>query len=272
MINENVEQLFSIFIADLRNVENGDSDFDYDTTNQEPAQGVMSMEDLVEMVRRKIRPEYNEAVLKERIVASYASHFKGVAGYMPTFDETVDSMFTVLNTPSLPNLDGMDSVVKESLNMVCMAEGLSLSDKRMHLDMLLLRYEVYLKKLYYLINGEELSAREEGQGATLSNAIFAFPALRGLKNNPKPEYQEFSQRLSILRQLRNHESHGSVEISEQEVDAATRIVIDMYLFVTGMNITELEAIHPFHYETVEHAPLMAAEDITYGSNENEEKQ
>ena len=45
----------------------------------------------------------------------------------------------------------------------------------------------------------------------------------------------------MVRQLRNEESHGSIHISEQEVDAALRIVIDMYLFVTGMNITELEA-------------------------------
>ena len=279
LIVENVEQLFAIFMADLRNVENGDSDFDYDTTNQTPPQGVFSMEALVEMVRRKIRPEYNEAALKEQMVVSYASHFNALSSYMPAFDDTVNCMFKVLNTPSLPGLDGMDSVVKESLNMVCMAEGLSLSDKRMHLDMLLLRYEVYLKKLYYLIHGEELPAREEGQGATLSNAIFAFTALRGLKNNPKPEYQEFSQRLSMLRQLRNHESHGSIEISEQEVDAAIRIVIDMYLFVTGMNVSELEkktgnaeneshVIHmnPVHYDEHEPDILRAAEDVyVYGS-------
>ena len=149
----------------------------------------------------------------------------------------------------------------------------------MHLDMLLLRYEVYLKKLYYLIYGEELPAREEGQGATLSNAIFAFPALRGLKNNPKPEFQEFSQRLSMLRQLRNHESHGSIEIKEQEVDAAIHIVIDMYLFVTGMNVDKLSdenemtdggyttPLHPVSYEAHEESDLpMAAEDIfVYGS-------
>ena len=184
----------------------------------------------------------------------------------------------VLDTPSLSSLDGMDSVVKESLNMVCMAEGLSLIDKRMYLDMLLMRYEVYLKKLYYLIHGEELPAKEEGQGATLSNAIFAFPALRGLKNNPNPAFQEFYQRLTMVRQLRNEESHGSIHISEQEVDAALRIVIDMYLFVTGMNITELEAagydaeqrdatvISLHRYEDVEFGPQMAAEDIfIYGS-------
>ncbi len=159
-----------------------------------------------------------------------------------------------------------------------MAEGLSLTDKRMYLDMLLMRYEVYLKKLYYLIHGEELPAREEGMNATLSNAIFAFPALKGLKNNPHPAFQEFYQRLAMVRQLRNEESHGSIHISEQEVDAALSIVIDMYLFVTGMNITELEAagydaeqrdatvIPLHHYEDVEFEPLMAAEDIfIYGS-------
>lgn len=241
MIVENLEQLFAIFMADLRNVENGDSDFDYDTTNQAHPQGVFSMETLVEMVRRKIRPEYNESALQHKIIETYAERFRGLARYMRSFNETTRTLFMVLNTPSLPSLDGMDSVVKESLNMVCMAEELSLSDKRMHLDMLLIRYEVYLKKLYYLIHKAEIPAREEGQGATLSNAIFAFPALRGLKNNTVPAFQEFYQRLTMLRQLRNDESHGSMNMTEQEVDAALRIVIDMYLFVTGMNITELEA-------------------------------
>ncbi len=241
MIAENVEQLFAIFMADLRNVENGESDFDYDTTNNVHPQGGFSMEDLMEMARRKNRPEYNELKLQQKIIEMYADHFKGLSRYMRSFNDATRNLFMVLNTPSLPTLDGMDSVVKESLNMVCMAEGLSLSDKRMHLDMLLMRYEVYLKKLYYLIHKEEIPAREEGQGATLSNAVFAFPALRGLKNNPMPVYQEFSQRLTILRQLRNDESHGSMNMTEQEVDTALHIVIDMYLFVTGMNIAKLEA-------------------------------
>ena len=278
MLIDNAEQLFAIFLADLHHVENGESDFDYDTTSTGTVSGEFSMEALMKLARRKMRPEYNERNLRQRIIETFASHFKGLSRYMRSFNETTRNLFMVLNTPSLESLDGMDNVVKESLNMVCMAEGLSLTDKRMYLDMLLMRYEVFLKKLYYLIHGEELTAREEGQGATLSNAIFAFPALKGLKNNPNPAFQEFYQRLSMVRQLRNEESHGSIHISEQEVDAALRIVIDMYLFVTGMNITELEAagydaeqrdatIIPLHrYEDVEFEPLMAAEDIfIYGS-------
>ena len=49
MIVENVEQLFAIFIADLRNVENGDSDFDYDTTNDVNQQEVFSMADMMNL-------------------------------------------------------------------------------------------------------------------------------------------------------------------------------------------------------------------------------
>ena len=40
--------------------------------------------------------------------------------------------------------------------------------------------------------------------------------------------------------MRNTESHGSISISEEEIDAAIHVVIDMYLFVTATNITELE--------------------------------
>ena len=285
MINSNIEQLFAIFMTDLRHVENKESDFDYDTTTDTSTTASFSMEDLMELARRKIRPEYDEAKLQQKIIETYAEHFKEVSRYMRNFNETVRNLFMVLNTTSLPGLDGMDNVVKESLNIVCMAEGLTLTDKRMHLDMLLIRYEVYLKKLYYLIHGKELQSKEEGQDATLSNAIFAFPALRGLKNNPHPAYQKFYQRLAMVRKLRNAESHGGIHISEQETDAALRIVIDMYLFVTGMNITELEAagydvesqdtfagpLPSYRYKDVEFEPMMAAEDRNIPIDEDSEK-
>ena len=99
---------------------------------------------------------------------------------------------------------------------------------------------MYHKILHYLIHTEKIPESKVGQGVTLSNAIFAFPALRGLKYDPISVYQESSKRLNILRELRNNESHGSMNMTEQEVDVALRIVIDMYLLVTGMNISELE--------------------------------
>ena len=56
-----------------------------------------------------------------------------------------------------------------------------------------------------------------------------------MKYSEDPELKAFSGRLDILRQLRNYEAHGSYIATEQEVDAAIGIVIDMYLYVAGTN-------------------------------------
>lgn len=242
MLDENVEQFFSIFMQQLKPVEDGEADFDYDTTDeQQPMPEGMTMDDLLELARKKLRPDYNEQALKERMCAVYAPHFEKIAGRIRPMDEVVDNLFGVLNTESLPHLDGVDAIVKESLNMLCMAEGLSGSERRMYLNQLLMKYEVFLKKLYYLINNKELENRDPEKGATLSTCIFGIPSLKSLKHSLAPEMQEFSNRLDVLRQLRNDEAHSSVSASEQEVNVAIDIVIDMYLYAVGTNITELES-------------------------------
>ena len=55
MLDDNVEQFYSIFMEQLKDVENGDSDFDYDTTSDsEPTSSApVSMDELVEIVRKK---------------------------------------------------------------------------------------------------------------------------------------------------------------------------------------------------------------------------
>lgn len=241
MLEENVEQFYAIFMQQLKPVEDGEADFDYDTTDEdEPTTESMTMDDLLELARKKLRPDYNEEALKERLCVVYAPHFEKIAGRIRPMKEVVDNLFGVLNTELLPHLDGMDGIVKESLNMLCMAEGLSAGERRMHLSQLLMKYEVFLKKLYYLINNKELENRDPEKGATLSTCIFGIPSLKSLKYSLDPGVQEFSNRLDVLRQLRNDEAHSSVSVSEQEVNAAIGIVIDMYLYAVGTNITELE--------------------------------
>ena len=184
-------------------------------------------------------------------------------------EKTVDNLFRVLNTESLNTLDGVDSIVKESLNMLCMAEGLSANEKRMHLNQLLMKYEAFLKKLYYLINHKELECKEPGRDATLSSAIFGIPSLKKLKYSEEPEVKAFSDRLNILRQLRNDEAHGSYIATEQDVEAAIGIVIDMYLYVAGTNT--IPAVKRYelpteetndHHGQYEHSLQIAAEPLS----------
>ena len=267
MLDDNVEQFYSIFMEQLKDVDNGDSDFDYDTTSgSEPTSSdSMSMDDLMEIVRKKMHPDYNEDVLKECLCRTYAPHFEKIAGIIRPMEKTVDNLFRVLNTESLNSLDGVDSIVKESLNMLCMAEGLPANEKRMHLNQLLMKYEAFLKKLYYLINHKELEGKEPGKDATLSSAIFGIPSLKKLKYSEDPEVRAFSDRLDILRQLRNDEAHGSYIATEQEVEAAIGIVIDMYLYVAGTNTIPVAKRYEksiIRYQDYNESELqMVAEDI-----------
>lgn len=234
MLDDNVEQFYSIFMGQLKDVDTGGSDYDYDTTSDnEPTSGPISMDDLEEIIRKKMHPDYNESALKECLCRTYAPHFEKITDKIRPITETVDNLFKILDTESLDKLDGVDSVVKESLNMLYMAEGLSANEKRMYLNQLLMKYEAFLKKLYFLVNHKELEGREPGKEATLSSAIFGIPSLKKLKYSKDPEVKAFSDRLDILRQLRNDEAHVSSIATEQEIDAATGIVIDMYLYAAG---------------------------------------
>lgn len=206
------------------------------------------MQELIEMALKERRPDYDEGDLKTCMNSIYAPRFERLRGRIRPMTEVLDNFFGVLSTPSLSQLDGVDSIVKDSLNTLCRAKGLSANEKRMYLNQLLMKFEVFLKKLYYLINGRELTDRDPSRNATLSSAIFGIPSLKALKHSHNPAEREFSERLDILRQLRNDEAHGSADVSEQEIDRAISIVTDMYLYAVGTNITELEMSH-HDYET-----------------------
>ena len=185
---------------------------------------------------------YDEAVLKDKIFASLKSDFDDICQHMRGFNEFVDNLFFVLNCDSIPSLDGVDEMVKNTLNNLFTNPNLRLVDKRVYFNSLVAKYEAYLRKLYYLINNEEVQPYNNGTTTTdgLANAIHSFSCLWGLKNNPKSEYQKFSVYLDMLRQWRNDEVHLAPNASESEVDAAIKVVTSMYLFVTGNVITELE--------------------------------
>lgn len=242
MLNDNVEQLYAIFMAELKNVENHDSDFDYDTTDvpeTDSKQPVLTMEQLMELAKKKLKPTYKESAVKDAVIEKYNADFKGIANYMREIDEVVDNMFMVLNAKTNPELDGVGDLIKESLNMVCRAEGMTITDKRMHMNVLLMRYEGFLKKLYYMMKGKEIE-NADGAPVTLGNAIYATESLKKLKYNKKPEYQEFYEKLKFVRELRNAEAHSTLEASEKEIELATRFIIDMYIYATATNITDLE--------------------------------
>lgn len=255
-----------INFADLLERERGFSD----TLNQ------MIFEYLVRRSQNKL-DTYDEALLKERIVNALKGEFSELCSHMRTFEEFVDHLFFVLNQVSIPSLDGVDELLKNSLNELYVNDNLRTVDKRLYFGSIVTKYEAFLKKLYYLIHDEELTDREgSSANASLSNAIFAFDSLRNLRNSSDDEGRKFSGYLDLLRQCRNEESHNAQNISEAELDAAIQVVTSMYLYATGTSITDLEmngydidsVQEPSGYAIPDFEPLsMAAEDIEiYGNH------
>lgn len=260
MLKDNMEHLYAIFVSSLNGGEHQETDFDYDTThtaNGTAAPTPQSMEDILTMVRNMYRPKYDQRALKQVIVEQFTDRFADVAHSMRSMEETVDNLFMVLDLPAVESLDGMGLVVKESLNMVLRSSAMETMEKRMHLDQLLIKYESFLKKLYLLCNDRELSGRTPDMSATLTDAIFAIPSLKRLKRSINPALQEFDTKLTLLRQMRNDEAHGALNVSEQDIDIALQIVVDMYLYAVGTNITELEMAGHYPEKDVENQSTMS---------------
>ena len=221
------------------------------------------------LAKKKLKPTYKESAVKDAVIEKYNVDFKDIANYMRDFDEVVDNMFMVLNATTKPELDGIGSLVKDSLNMVCRAEGMTLTEKRIHMNVLLMRYEGFLKKLYYMVNGKDIE-NKDGAPVTLANAIYAIEPLKKLKYNKEPEYQDFYEKLKFVRDLRNTEAHATLEASEQEIELATRFIIDMYLYAVSSNITDLEMAGFYADEYIdEEEEVENVVPITYGTETHE---
>ncbi len=195
---------------------------------------------LAEQTARERTLEYDEEALKDRITSELQGEFAEIQQYIRPFDEVVDRLFFILNQPSIPTLDGADEMLKDSLNQIYLGTELRPVDKRRHFNSLVSKYEAFLKKLYYLINSEELPARDLERSATFADAIYRFRCLWGLRNNNTPGYQKFSEYLDLIRDIRNQEAHEAFNIADEEVNAVTTVVVAMYLFVVSQTVTDLE--------------------------------
>lgn len=178
--------------------------------------------------------------LHATITSTMKETFRELSRYIRPLAEVVHTLLDVIQAPSISSLDGINDVVMDSLNQVYRASDLRLVDRRRHFNSLVGHYEPFLKKVYYLMHGAQLESDEEGRNPTFMDAVRAFSALRGLRNNPSSIYQQFYQYLENLRQWRNTGTHESHTATEQDLIGATHIVVSMYIYIVSQVTTELE--------------------------------
>jgi type III restriction enzyme, res subunit len=182
---------------------------------------------------------YDEAVLKDKIAEAMAEEFEGVCQKMRSLPEIVDYLFFILNTSSLPKLDGIDTLLREALNNIYTNPNITPVVKYAFFNSLVQKFEAFLKKLYYLINDEEINGRD-GKDASLSDAVHAFKCLWDLKYAKDEDSKKFEAYLQKVRDWRNEEAHNAPDKNDSDIAVAIKVVVAMYLYVTAYSITDLE--------------------------------
>ena len=185
-------------------------------------------------------PELDIDKIRNSIKEILESTLSGVAQYMRPQEEVIDSVFYVLDKKSLESLDGVGLFISRAFANL-FAKKATVVDKHVAFNLLVTKFEAYLKKLYYLMENREVAPHYEGDKVTWKDVIHAVRALWTLKYNEKSEYQTLYQYLLMVKEWRNNEAHISPTASEQEINAAINIIITMYFFATGSCITELES-------------------------------
>ena len=208
--------------------------------------------------------------IKSGIRTILNSTLAGVAENMRTEDEIVNSVFYVLRRESLETLDGVGIFISQAFASL-FGKKPTLVDKHVAFNLLVTKYEAYLKKLFYLMKGREIRPHHEGEPVTWKDVIYAVRPLWSLKYSEKSEYQTLYQYLLMVKEWRNKEAHISPTASEQEIDAAINIIITMYFFATGSCITELESNgHDVEEDFVAESPHKRARRYVYKAElENE---
>ena len=185
------------------------------------------------------QPDYNEDLLKEILIERMADDFDALSqhGYRD-LEEVVDYVFAILKAHTIEKLDGLNKTTASILNSVYRAQNEPVF-KQIYFGNLVNKFEAYLRKIYYLREGEELPADEKGHQG-LVNTVRKFPAIQRLHFATNPELLKFKAYYENLYAWRNEEAHTAPEIKDDEVDAALHVVVALYVFATMISITDLE--------------------------------
>ena len=223
-----------------------DSIFDPNGANQEEIPEETQQED--ELETKPAVEESNKLTDEEKrknVANLVRGNLRGVRGW-PGTDKVVDSFFKIINIQTLPSQNGLAFDFYKVFDELFARKEVNYVDKHVDLTTLLIRFEVYLKKLYYLIKGSEIRPRpgSEKTEAMLADAIHSFECLWSLRSMPGEKYRNLESYLSHLREWRNTESgsgaHASIFLTDEELDRRIKEVVTLYMYVTGSVLEKLE--------------------------------
>lgn len=194
---------------------------------------------ITEQVLRNINPPYDEAEIISKMRTDLEADFSQLCGvYYRSLDEVLNVMFKVINAETTENLDGLNNILRKRFNLIYRAQQQE-GDNRDHFNILLSRYEAFLKKLYYLREGREFES--SGHHSGLVDIVRQFRSLQGLYRNPDSRYANFKQYYEMLYNWRNEDTHTAPVLEETHLPAAIHILVAMYAYATMISVSDIES-------------------------------
>jgi len=152
-------------------------------------------------------------------------------------DEVVEWFFKVLDTETIPSLDGLKKI-KRTINLIYRTQGRT-EDLQDWLKLLLDRFEAYMKKMYYIANHVEFT-REDGGFVQFLDAAKALNVNR-LHYTGESKLANLKTYYEFVHAQRNAESHTAPIIEDAHVPVGIHMTMAMYLYATMINVTDMES-------------------------------
>lgn len=212
--------------------------------------------------------------IKAELENTISFTLQGVSQNMRSAKEIVNALFYVIDKESIATLDGVGIFLYRAfINLY--KDDSTIVDKFVSFNLLVTKFEAYLKKLYYLMKGSEVKPQNEGErlrvgerssgmDVTWANVIHDVKPLWQLKYSNDETKQRLYQWLLMVKEWRNSESHISPTATEQELNGAISIITTMYAYATGSCITELEMNG--HDIAEDYEPMMMAAEPPVSDN------
>lgn len=183
--------------------------------------------------------EYNEELLKDVMFEKLEDTFSELCGHgYRELEEVLDCLFAILKTHTVKNLDGLNTMIPNQLNKFYRGENEPV-DLKVIFGALLPKYEAFLRKLYYLKEGE-LFVSTKGDGWVA--IVKTFHEIDNLYYNhgKNPKLNTFETYYKCISKWRNENVHLAPELPDAEVAPAIHMVVSMYIYAVMVSITDLE--------------------------------
>ena len=194
-----------------------------------------------EKVRNDLNPPYDEGKLKQIMLEEFRNDFADFCDgvHYAELKEVLSVFFKIIEADTLPDLQGLRSILKRILNCLYRAQHRE-EDYRTWYSELVSRFEAFMKKIYWIKTGQAVPQTEEGREPAFLDTVQCFPEVSALYHTKNPKFDLFKQFYKVVYNWRNNENHRAMELPEEFLETALHAAVALYLFTTMVSVNDVK--------------------------------